>query len=218
MNAPTFTKTGTKAAVAAALDKDVFGVVIPNHDILKQAYLASLANRRSAAAKTKTRGLVRGGGIKPWAQKGTGRARVGSSRSPIWRSGGIIFGPTGNQNYSHYITSAAKQLALRQALSMAQTAKKVVVLESIDNKTGKTSELAALIAKVGATGRVVLVTTGEDNVSLARAARNLVNVGLVTASRLSARVVLDADVVIFSHDAVKAVQTRLVQKAKEAKS
>src|SRR6267378_3250149 len=97
---PTYTKSGNKATTAAKLDKDVFGVVPTNHELLKQAYVAYLANIRENLAVTKTRGLVSGGGKKPWKQKGTGRARFGSTRNPIWRGGGIVFGPTGNENYS----------------------------------------------------------------------------------------------------------------------
>src|SRR5262245_30665646 len=100
MSVATYTKTGNKATTAAKLDKGVFAVEIKNHDLLKQAYLAYLANGRVNLAVVKKRGEVRGGGRKPWRQKGTGRARFGSSRNPIWRGGGITFGPTGNENYT----------------------------------------------------------------------------------------------------------------------
>jgi large subunit ribosomal protein L4 len=97
----------------------VFGVEIKNHELLKSAYVAYLANGRGNLAVTKTRGLVSGGGRKPWRQKGTGRARFGSSRNPIWRGGGIAFGPTGEENYSHKLPVAQKRQAIRQALSIA---------------------------------------------------------------------------------------------------
>ncbi|MGH7238265.1 MAG: 50S ribosomal protein L4, partial [Candidatus Saccharimonadales bacterium] len=86
----TFTKSGAKAVTPAKLDKAIFGVEVRNHELLKSAYDAYLANGRSNLATTKTRGQVRGGGKKPWRQKGTGRARFGSSRNPIWRGGGIV--------------------------------------------------------------------------------------------------------------------------------
>jgi large subunit ribosomal protein L4 len=92
MAVSTYTKAGAKATTAAKLDKAVFAVEVTNHELLKQAYVAYLSNAREASAVTKTRGLVRGGGRKPWKQKGTGRARFGSSRNPIWRGGGITFG------------------------------------------------------------------------------------------------------------------------------
>src|SRR5258708_6554408 len=100
MSITTYTKTGNKATTAARLDKKIFGLEVRNHDLLQQAYLAYLANSRPNSAITKKRGQVRGGGRKPWPQKGTGRARFGSSSVPIWRGGGITFGPTGDENYS----------------------------------------------------------------------------------------------------------------------
>src|ERR1700722_17624984 len=100
MALPTYTKAGTKATTPAKLDKAVFGLDVTNHELIKMAYVAYLANSRENLAGTKTRGLVRGGGRKPWKQKGTGRARFGSSRVPIWRGGGITFGPTGQENYT----------------------------------------------------------------------------------------------------------------------
>src|ERR1019366_5302993 len=140
MAVATYTKSGTKATTAAKLDKDVFGVEVKNHQLLKSAYVAYLANSRENLAVTKTRGLVRGGGKKPWAQKGTGRARFGSSRNPIWRAGGIVFGPTGFENYKKYITTSEKRKALRQALSIAVTDGKLIIIEDIVVK-GKTSDM-----------------------------------------------------------------------------
>src|SRR5690554_5322771 len=98
MSVATYTKSGTKATTPAKLDKSVFGVETNNHELLKLAYTAYLANGRDNLAVTKTRTQVNGGGRKPWRQKGTGRARTGSSRNPIWRGGGIVFGPTGEEN------------------------------------------------------------------------------------------------------------------------
>src|ERR1700746_1524972 len=129
MAVATYTKSGTKATTAAKLDKAVFGVMPTNHVLLKEAYVAYLANGRDNLAVTKTRGLVSGGGKKPWRQKGTGRARFGSSRNPIWRGGGIAFGPTGNENYSRKISVSAKKQALRQALSLAAHEDRIKVIE-----------------------------------------------------------------------------------------
>src|SRR3954467_5725352 len=131
MAVSTYTKSGTKAATAAKLDKSVFEVMPENHDLLKLAYVAYLANGRENLAVTKTRGLVRGGGKKPWKQKGTGRARFGSSRVPIWRGGGITFGPTGQENYSKQLNTKAKRQAIRQALSLASIDNKLIVVEDI---------------------------------------------------------------------------------------
>src|SRR5580658_7425804 len=132
MNAATFTKTGTKATTAATLDKSVFGLETIQHDLLKQAYVIYLANGRQNLAVTKTRGMVSGGGKKPWKQKGTGRARFGSSRVPIWRGGGVAFGPTGQENYARTMPLTAKRTALRQALSQAAQEKRVIILETFE--------------------------------------------------------------------------------------
>ncbi len=106
--ANTYTASGTKATTAVKLDKEIFGVEVTNHQLLKDVYTAYLSNGRLNLAVTKTRGLVSGGGKKPWKQKGTGRARFGSSRVPIWRGGGITFGPTGLENYKKHVTTKAK--------------------------------------------------------------------------------------------------------------
>src|SRR5581483_9423334 len=145
----TYTSTGAKAAATTKLDKQVFEVMPSNHTLLKEAYVAYLGNGRLSLATTKTRGEVSGGGKKPWRQKGTGRARFGSSRNPIWRGGGIVFGPTGEENYTKKLPTEAKRLAIRQALSLASADNKIVVVEKLVSKEGKTAELAKLLAKLG---------------------------------------------------------------------
>src|SRR4051812_6542779 len=117
MAVETYTKSGAKSTTLAKLDNKVFGLKVANHQLLKSVYLAHLANGRDNFAKAKKRGEVPGGGQKPWRKKGTGRARFGSSRNPIWTGGGVAFGPTGSENYSHKISTKAKRQALKQALS-----------------------------------------------------------------------------------------------------
>ena len=125
----------TKTTVKTVLPKDIFDVEVKSHDLLKLAYDSYLANSRKASATTKQRGEVRGGGKKPWKQKGTGRARFGSTRNPIWRGGGIVFGPRGNENYTKNLSTTSKRVALRQALSLANKAKKAAA-----NKAKKSDE------------------------------------------------------------------------------
>ena len=211
MAVPTFTKTGTKASVAAKLDKAVFGVEVNNHELLKQAYVAYLANGRENLAKTKTRGEVSGGGKKPWKQKGTGRARFGSSRVPIWRGGGITFGPTGNENYTHKLPTATKRLAIRQALTTATESNKVVVVEDINLK-GKTAEAVKFFDKIGVAKNILLVvdTKTDENT---RAVSNLANVKVVTASYLNVYDILNADSVVLTSQALKVVHEWLGGKA-----
>jgi large subunit ribosomal protein L4 len=209
--AATYTKAGAKATTTAKLDKAVFEVVPKNHELLKQAYDTYLANGRGNFAVTKTRGLVSGGGKKPWKQKGTGRARFGSSRNPIWRGGGIAFGPTGEENYTKSMNVKAKRLAIRQALSLAAEAKKVVVIEDV--KAAKTAELAKLFEKVGATRRTLLVVENKST-DLDRASRNLSDVKVVQSTYLNVFDVLNADHLVFTADALKSATAWLSKEAK----
>ena len=211
MAVPTFTKSGTKATTAAKFDKSVFGVAVQNHELLKQAYVAYLANGRENLAVTLKRGEVRGGGRKPWKQKGTGRARFGSSRVPIWRGGGITFGPTGNENYSHKLPTATKRVALRQALSLAAEANKFVVLEDL-NFTGKTADAVKLLDKIGAK-RNILVVVESKTVELERSVSNLSEVKLVNAQYLNVYDILNADTIVLTNKALAIVHEWLGGKA-----
>lgn len=219
MAVATYTKAGTKATTPAKLDKAVFGVTTENHELLKAAYNAYLANSRTNSAVTKTRGLVRGGGRKPWRQKGTGRARFGSSRNPIWRGGGVVFGPTGQENYSKQLNVKAKRQAVRQALSLK--ADQVVVIEDFVSKDGKTAGLVKLLAKIGADRNILLVVESKTP-ELSRASRNLSTVKLVSAQYLTVYDVLNADCIVFNQAALKATTAWLTAKpasrsSKEAK-
>lgn len=213
MAVATYTKAGTKATNAVKLDKAVFGVSTDKHELLKAAYVMYMANGRGNLAVTKTRGLVRGGGKKPWRQKGTGRARFGSSRVPIWRGGGITFGPTGRENYSKSMNTKARKLAMRQALSLAANAGKVIVMEDVPPKGGKTAELAKLLAKIGAAGRVLIVVDNKAD-ELMRACRNLRGVTLAGARYVSVYDVMNADKIVFSKVALATVTERLGKGAK----
>jgi len=200
----TFTKSGTKATTAAKLDKTVFGVTPQNHELVKAAYVAYLANGRTNNAVTKTRGLVSGGGRKPWKQKGTGRARFGSSRNPIWRGGGITFGPTGQENYSHNMHVKAKRLAIRQTLSLAADAGKVVVIEDIALKNGKTAEAAQLLTKIGALKNTLLVVDNKTT-EMARPFDNLSNVKVVQAKYINVFDAMNADHIVITTPALAVV-------------
>lgn len=192
----------------AALPKEVFGVDVPNHELLKLAYDAFLANSRQASATTKTRGEVRGGGKKPWKQKGTGRARFGSTRNPIWRHGGIVFGPRGNENYKLKLSKTSKRVAIRQALTLANESKKITVSDI--KTTGKTAEIAKFIAdKKFKRDRRVLLVVDEKTPELIRATNNLQSALLVRAQYLSVYYVLNADQIIMTPAAVKVVDAWL---------
>lgn len=203
------TSKNTDATIT--LPKDIFNIDVENHELLKLAYDSYLAKSRKANAITKLRGEVSGGGKKPWKQKGTGRARFGSSRNPIWRGGGIVFGPTGNENYTKKIPTNSKRLAVRQALSLANKAKMISVLDF--KTTGKTSETAKFL-KNNKFDRRVLMVVDEKNAQLMRATNNIQNVLVVRASYLSVYHILNADHIVISQKAVDVLKTWLVRKDK----
>jgi large subunit ribosomal protein L4 len=204
MAVATYTKAGAAASSAAKLDKTVFAVEIKNHELLKQAYVTYLANGRENHAVTKTRGLVSGGGRKPWKQKGTGRARFGSTRNPIWRGGGVVFGPTGEENYTKQMNVKAKRLAIRQALTVAATENNIAVIEDFVLKNGKTSELVALLTKIKAQKNVLLVVENKTD-EIVRASNNLQNVKVVQAQYVNAYDTMNADSIVFTNAALDVV-------------
>jgi large subunit ribosomal protein L4 len=215
MSVATFTKSGTKATTSAKLDANVFAVEVKNHELLKQAYSTYLANGRENLSKTLRRGEVRGGGKKPWKQKGTGRARFGSIRVPIWRGGGITFGPLGEENYSKDLSIKAKRTAIRQALSLKNAAGALIIVEDFAPKEFKTSEAAKFLQKIGAKG-TVLIAVSEKNPELNRSVRNLKGVELVQATYLNTYSILNADSVVLTEKALAAV-TAWLGSDKEAK-
>ncbi|HSE29580.1 MAG TPA: 50S ribosomal protein L4 [Candidatus Saccharimonadales bacterium] len=192
------------AETKTTLPKNVFAVEVPNHELLKLAYEAYLANGRGNYAKTLTRGLVSGGGKKPWKQKGTGRARFGSSRNPIWRKGGIVFGPTGTENYSKTIATGAKRVALRQALTVANQAGRILVVDDI-KATGKTAEMVKFLASHKAEGNVVIAVDTKNDM-VVRATNNIQDVKLVQAKYLNVFTILNADMLILTKPAVAMIE------------
>lgn len=191
---------------AQKLPKTVFAVDVTNHELLKLAYEAYLANGRENHAKTLRRGEVSGGGKKPWKQKGTGRARFGSTRNPIWRKGGVVFGPLGVENYRKGLSVRAKRLAIRQALTLAEQAKKVIVIDDIKT-TGKTKEIAALLAgHKAATLKHVLIVVDHKAPELTQATNNLPNVILTQATYLNVFNILNADKLLVTKAALSAIE------------
>lgn len=197
MAVATYTKSGAKAATPAKLDKSIFGIETKSHQLIKDAYLAYMANGRTNNALTKRRGEVRGGGRKPWRQKGTGNARVGSSRTPLWRGGGIIFGPSGNENYSRKLSLTTKHQALRQALSLAASEDRIKVIETFACPDGKVKQTIQLLDKIGATGKVLIIVSKKDEL-VNRSTRNLPDIKAVQAKYLNVFDVMNADQIIIS--------------------
>ena len=191
---------------AVALPKTTFAVEVENHELLKVAYDAYLSNSRQAGATTLKRGDVRGGGKKPWKQKGTGRARFGSSRNPIWRGGGIVFGPSGNENYTKKLSTTSKRVALKQALSLANKAKKITVSDV--KTTGKTSEVVKFLAD-NKFARRTLIVVDEKTPELLRATNNIQSVQLIRSTYLNVYSILNADHIVIAPNAVKTIDAWL---------
>lgn len=184
------------------LPKDVFAVDVPNHELLKLAYDSYLANARLASATTKQRGEVRGGGKKPWKQKGTGRARFGSTRNPIWRGGGIVFGPRGNENYAKKLSKTSKRVAIKQALTLANKDNRIIVKDI--STTGKTAEIVKFLQD-NKIDRKVLIVVDEKIPELIRATNNLRQVRLVSALYLNVFDILNADTIVLNNKSVPVI-------------
>lgn len=189
-----------------SLDASVFAIE-PHQQAMFNAVQVEQSNSRQATAKTKVRHEVSGGGKKPWRQKGTGRARAGSSRSPIWVGGGTVFGPVGNQNYKISQNKKEHQLAVKSALSLKKKEGLVVVDELVftDKKT-KTFLKALEALKVG---NKVLVVVDEIDANLFASARNINWVKVVTSDNLSVVDLLNVDTLLISKVAIKAVEEAL---------
>jgi large subunit ribosomal protein L4 len=172
-----------------------------NQALVHQVSVSHMANARQGTASTKTRGMVSGGGIKPWRQKHTGRARQGSIRSPQWRGGGIVFGPH-PRDYSQRIPKKMNTGAMRCVISQKAREEKLVVVNEIQLEQAKTSEMARVLSKLRITTPVLIVTLNpEDNVI--RSARNLGRVRTIPAPQLNVLDLLNHDRVIMTEQAVR---------------
>ena len=194
----------------AKLNKDIFGLSVDNHELVKLAYDAYLANSRSSHAKTLKRGEVRGGGKKPWKQKGTGRARFGSTRNPIWRHGGVAFGRTGEENFTKKISKSAKLQAVRQGLSMANADKLVSTIADFAPKDGKTKN-AIKDLNIEA-GKNYLVVVPEKTTEILRATNNIANLKVVRPTYLNVFDILNADQIIIVEKAMPEIENWLIGK------
>ena len=176
----------------------------PNNDCLKKMVKLQLAATRQGTAKTKTRAEVSGGGKKPWKQKGTGRARAGSNRSPIWRGGGVVFGVT-PRDYTFSINKKERELALKTALTLKNVEKELVVLDSIKLETLKTKELKSVLEALELNGKTLFVTA-EDNENLYMASRNLGYAYVVLANEINCYDLVNADYLVCDEAAVKYIE------------
>lgn len=213
MKAVTYSKAGMKKG-EATLSKQVFGVE-PKPDQLKDAYNRFLSNIRTNNAKVLNRGDVSGGGKKPWRQKGTGRARFGSSRNPIWRHGGVAFGPTGIENYTKAMPKNMVRSSIKQALSLKVANLKVV--EAFSASEFKTKNVITLLDKIEAEGSILLVSAKFD-AKFMTSARNIAGVKLLAVKQINVAAILDADVIVIDAEGLKELEEWLSKPVRAVKS
>ena len=190
-----------------ALPPGVFDGPVRRH-LLYELVNMQRANRRAGTASTKTRGEVRGGGKKPWRQKGTGRARAGSSRSPIWVGGATIFGPR-PRDYSYRLPASARRSGLRSALALRLREERLVVLDAIEVADGKTRSLVQVLQSLGLTSALIVI--GGPDPMLERAARNLPTVKVLRAAGANVEDILRHEHLVLTREAVEALSGRVGQ-------
>ena len=185
------------------LNADIFGIE-PNENAEYEAILRQRASMRQGTHAVKTRSAVRGGGKKPWRQKGTGRARQGSIRAPQFRGGGIVFGPT-PRSYNFNLPRKVRQLAIKSALSQKVADEKFVVVESINFDAPKTKEFAGVMNNLKVSEKVLVVVSDEDK-NAALSGRNLVNTTVVTPAGVNILNVVDSQKIVITKSALSQVE------------
>ncbi len=203
MQVPLFNQAGQEISQIELRD-DIFGIE-PNKSVMHQALMRQNANARLGTHQTKTRGMVSGGGKKPWKQKGTGRARQGSTRAPHWKGGGVVFGPH-PRSYEQKMPKKMRHLALKSALAAKAQENQIVVVDEIKLEDGKTRSMSRILTDLKAVP-TALVLLPEANAEIARAAHNLENVKTLRTSYLNIRDLLGYEKVIMSKAALSAVET-----------
>ena len=196
----------------ADLNPEIFNLEVTNHELVKLAYDAYLANSRSSHAKTLKRGEVRGGGKKPWKQKGTGRARFGSTRNPIWRHGGVAGGRTGEENFTKKLSKNAKRTAVMQALSMKNTAKAIQVIDTLGIKDGKVKEVIKTLTDIKVAPKNVLIVVPEKDELTLRATNNIAFAKVVRPTFLNVFDIMNANTIVIVKDAINDLDNWLIGK------
>ena len=186
------------------LNDEIFGIE-PNNQTIYDAVVRKGASLRQGTHSTKDRSEVSGGGIKPWRQKGTGRARQGSIRAPQWYHGGVVFGPNTNRNYEKKQNRKESRLALKSALSYKASNKAIMVVENIDVKDAKTKTFTNILETLKIEGKVLIVVK-ELNENLILASRNLRNVKLIESHEINTYDVLNYKTIVITEEAVKMLE------------
>lgn len=204
---PVVNQAGEVVVKSMTVASEVFGVEV-NEQVIFDAVQVYQSNQRQATAKTKTRAEVSGGGKKPWRQKGTGRARAGSTRSPLWRHGGVVFGPKGNQNYTLSQNKKEHALAVKSALTLKAQEKDIIVVDSFKLDGANTKAMVAILKAIKAKAKSLIVVE-DDADDLVLSARNIAGVTIVTTNNVCVYDLLNNGSVIFTKASIKKVEEGL---------
>jgi len=198
---------GSKSGESVELSDNIFGIE-PNDHVIYLSVKAYLANQRQGTHKTKERSEVRGGGKKPWRQKGRGTARAGTTRSPLWIGGGTIFGPK-PRNYRQKLNKKVKQLALKSAFSHKAKAEQIIVVEDFNFELPKTKDFASILNSLNVNGKKSLVLTGDFQEVVYKSGKNIAKVKTLEASKANTYDVLNSQVLILQKGAVAKIESLL---------
>jgi large subunit ribosomal protein L4 len=191
--------------VQPQLKEEIFGVKARPH-LLHQAVVMQLNNRRAGSAATKSKGFVRGGGKKPWRQKGTGRARAGSARSPLWVGGGTIFGPQ-PRDYSYRMPRQARKEALLSALSLKNREGKIIVIDRLEMEAAKTKLMAQALAELKVSSALIVIPQSDEKIE--RSSRNIPAVKVLRVEGLNVYDLMRYEHLILTQAALKSLEERL---------
>jgi len=195
---------------SAVLPKEIFEVKF-NADLAHQVATSLMANKRQPIAHTKNRAEVRGGGKKPWRQKGTGRARHGSNRSPIWRGGGITFGPRNDKNYQREIPKKMRRKALLMVLSEKAKNKQIIILDKFELKNAKTKEAAQLLRKLPCGSNSTFIALPNYDKKVFLASRNIKKTLIDEARNLNVLEILNHKYLLLTKDSIKTIKETFVK-------
>lgn len=198
---------GSKSGETVTLDKNVFGIE-PNDHVIYLSVKAHLANKRQGTHKAKERNEVRGGGKKPWKQKGRGTARAGTTRSPLWVGGGTIFGPK-PRNYSQSINKKVNKLARKSALSLKAKAEQIVVVEDFNFEAPKTKDFQGVLKSLNLNGKKTLLLTGDNLANVYKSGRNIPKVNILEAKNASAYDIVNNQILLVQKGALEKIVSSL---------
>jgi large subunit ribosomal protein L4 len=207
MKADVYKIDGSKSSSKVELSEDIFGIE-PNDHVIYLAVKAYLANQRQGTHKSKERAEVRGGGRKPWKQKGRGGARAGTTRSPLWVGGGTIFGPR-PRNYRQKLNKKVLQLARKSALSYKAKAEQIMIVEDFDFDSPKTKELVNILASLNASGKKTLLLTAGTREKVYLSGRNVPKLNILQAANASTYDLVNTQLVLLQKSAVEEIQNSL---------